>query len=555
MKRTNPFDALRSLSRRPPKTPEKAGKSIQKEGEPYAEEVIYQQRDIKFKEVLNSTLLENGTLLIRLDHNEEFVFKGAVLIAAVYGHFDILGFEFKPSPNGLEYVPVYSPSTNSFLTLRASPTQSEHDSSNSIGVTHNQKEVLIAVKSLKNGIFDLESQAPIFRHIFSINKTESEIPFFYPLDANDNNPYHLKGEIEQALNNIKGLVHCIVGPVNSGKSNLSRYFSNVLLKKHNRVVYFDCDLGQPELQPSGTISLTIISKPLLGPPFSHTQIAPFRCLFIGAASAKQDPDGYMSGLIELISVYYRDLSDLPLVVNTSGWVKGVGYDLLMHLITALKPDNLILLDQYDNLNANALVSNVDKHVTLIRVDAVRDDQRVKLNAQDQRNLVLTSYFHHKGSDWDFSETLSSQAPFQVPMSILKVKFLHEEVPFSQSHYALNGTLVGLVVDSTRYHQPHSKQSLGFIPTHTPLLQNCVGIGLIRAIDLEKGLVYILSSVPLEEIKLVNLLLRGSLDFPIALSTQGYLREKLPYTTFNELSGLASKELKNRHLGRKKGSNI
>jgi len=61
----------------------------------------------------------------------------------------------------------------------------------------------------------------------------------------------------------------LAGYKNSGKSTLMRYFLNRCLKKWNRILVLDFDIGQSEFSISGCISAFVIDKPLLGPNYTH----------------------------------------------------------------------------------------------------------------------------------------------------------------------------------------------------------------------------------------------------------------------------------------------
>jgi polynucleotide 5'-kinase involved in rRNA processing len=113
----------------------------------------------------------------------------------------------------------------------------------------------------------------------------------------------------------------IIGPVNSGKSTTARYLTNLYLNNHDTVAYLDCDLGQPEFTPPGMVSLTMVKDPLLGPPCTHFKL-PKHSIFIGDTTPKRDPDAYITGLYKLVDVYRKECNGIPLVVNTSGWVRG-----------------------------------------------------------------------------------------------------------------------------------------------------------------------------------------------------------------------------------------
>jgi polynucleotide 5'-hydroxyl-kinase GRC3/NOL9 len=116
--------------------------------------------------------------------------------------------------------------------------------------------------------------------------------------------------------------------------------------------------------------------------------------------------------------------------------------------------------------------------------------------------------------------------------------------------ALNGSVIGLVIDQQTYFSK-GDGSFGFIPSFTPTKGNCVGLGLVRAIDLDNQCFYILTPVEFKVLKKVNLFLRGPLELPVALMTHGYDRSHVPFTTFVGAEGVGSVAHKNRHLGRKK----
>jgi polynucleotide 5'-hydroxyl-kinase GRC3/NOL9 len=310
----------------------------------------------------------------------------------------------------------------------------------------------------------------------------------------------------------------------------------------------DCDLGQPELSVTGMVSLHIVDQPLLGPPFTHFRNS-FRSFYLGVTSPKGNPDEYLKALIDLLTIYRRELSHLPLLVNTCGWTKGIGYDILSHFLEILNPTDLVFMDQGDRTIG---FSNLPQSVKLHSFMAVQDQhlQKMKLNSADQRSLQLTSYFFQHHHRWDFSHSLCEKTPYRVHWSQFRVLFLHDEVPFSQALYALNGTIVGLAIDSN--HQPSKdSESLHFLPCNSSVEHNCVGLGFVRSIDPQTQTFYILTPIPTKLLEKVNLIIRGSIECPSAMFTHGYGRAHVPYTTFMNAEGVGSVALKNRHLGRKK----
>ncbi|KAJ2741276.1 Polynucleotide 5'-hydroxyl-kinase grc3 [Coemansia sp. BCRC 34301] len=167
-------------------------------------------------------------------------------------------------------------------------------------------------------------------------------------------------------------VYVIAGTQGQGKSTFSRLLLNRLISRYGRVFYMETDLGQSELTPAGALTLSMLTDPLLGPPFTHAGlIEAFHGVFMGVTTPKNDPDRYVAA-IKRLTAAYRDFvatarmqralassngdkpayassaADLnrqviPLVVNTQGWLKGLGLDLHYSLCETVKPTNYIQL--------------------------------------------------------------------------------------------------------------------------------------------------------------------------------------------------------------------
>ena len=76
------------------------------------------------------------------------------------------------------------------------------------------------------------------------------------------------------------------------------------------------------------MSLTLLEKPLFGPPHLHMQ-QPTRCHFIGDLSPQGNPLHFLSSVRSLYDWYWNHAGTKqqgntvrpPLVVNTHGWIK------------------------------------------------------------------------------------------------------------------------------------------------------------------------------------------------------------------------------------------
>lgn len=114
----------------------------------------------------------------------------------------------------------------------------------------------------------------------------------------------------------------VCGRQNTGKSSLLRVVANTFLNVCTEVLYLDCDPGQCEFTPAATVSLTRVTKPLLGPPFTHVQ-TPLKAFFVGHVSPGNQPDAYSEAVQSLVEYACQVAPpEVPLLVNTMGWVNG-----------------------------------------------------------------------------------------------------------------------------------------------------------------------------------------------------------------------------------------
>ncbi|KAL5699252.1 hypothetical protein ACHQM5_030182 [Ranunculus cassubicifolius] len=339
----------------------------------------------------------------------------------------------------------------------------------------------------------------------------------------------------------------ICGPKNSGKTTFSRLLVNMLLQRKPR--------------PKGCHSLQIFQR------LEHLQckkvfylLVSFRCIFFGDLSSKRDPEIYLKNIISLydyfLSRYHISKNDeienprkrkrksmLPLVINTPGWVKGTGYDLLVSMMRYISPTHVVQLRitlQNKNLPSGAFWLEEQKHehegFNLMEIYSARENsfgqsELIPKNAKHMRDLRMREYFQQIFPSKNIGSSLKelvyalcSHPPYQVPISSVKITHLHEEVPSSEIHRGLNATIVGLAVSSKGL-------------TGDEVTPWCVGLGIVRAINLSRDLLYILTPVPHTDLVDVDLLLQGFLEIPTGwLEVQGC---RSPYISENVLAFLGT----------------
>nr|6OF2_B Chain B, CLP1_P domain-containing protein [Thermochaetoides thermophila DSM 1495]6OF2_E Chain E, CLP1_P domain-containing protein [Thermochaetoides thermophila DSM 1495]6OF3_B Chain B, CLP1_P domain-containing protein [Thermochaetoides thermophila DSM 1495]6OF3_E Chain E, CLP1_P domain-containing protein [Thermochaetoides thermophila DSM 1495]6OF4_B Chain B, CLP1_P domain-containing protein [Thermochaetoides thermophila DSM 1495]6OF4_E Chain E, CLP1_P domain-containing protein [Thermochaeto len=161
----------------------------------------------------------------------------------------------------------------------------------------------------------------------------------------------------------------ICGPKSSGKSTFGRLLTNRLMtdraghksRSWKPVMVLDLDPGQPEFSPPGVVSLTKLRRPNLAPPFCHPGLSfgekgldggnegmtTVRMHAIASVTPALDPAHFIACARDLFAYYRRSASqeNIPLVVNTPGWIQGTGLDLLAELIAVLRPTEVLYMSE------------------------------------------------------------------------------------------------------------------------------------------------------------------------------------------------------------------
>lgn len=108
----------------------------------------------------------------------------------------------------------------------------------------------------------------------------------------------------------------------------------------------DTDLGQAELSMAGFVAGSALSAPIFGPPWLQQavrpDVRPQVQVFLGDASPQGDPAGYLDAVAQVTAGMAADVST-PVVLNTHGWVRGTGLELVVEALEVLAPTHVIVL--------------------------------------------------------------------------------------------------------------------------------------------------------------------------------------------------------------------
>ena len=402
----------------------------------------------------------------------------------------------------------------------------------------------------------------------------------------------------------------VCGGKGVGKSTFARLVINGILSRQegSTVLYLDTDLGQGEVGTPGIVSLAHLTVPLLGPPFTHmsphqarergvpapgTGNAVVYSVYLGDASPRNDPEGYVAAVAHVLARAKEMItassagksSEKPvLVVNTCGWVTGMGLEMLLQILRDAGPSDVVEIRGkgkargIDLATAFAQSSGGEGQgsiggarggggaarrsatttttttnaptkslpFALHSVDAWASSMPKALAVPaDLRALRLETYFEQYvlGSNalhasLSLAARVARTRPFAVPFSSIALRVLNSSASSSMSAadvlMAMNGSIVGLcfdenlVLDDGRGKGDHDEgakagtaaergasqavvQSLPAVLPFTPLCC-CVGIGVVRSVNADRGELYILApTAPGSALPKINLLMYGSME--------------------------------------------
>lgn len=179
--------------------------------------------------------------------------------------------------------------------------------------------------------------------------------------------------------------------------------------------------------------------------------------------------------------------------------------------------------------------------------------QIQISAKQMRDLLLMKYFECDRIP------LSHRSPYKVKWNNIRIRFLFDEVLCSMALYSLNGVLVGLCSDPSKYKLVCSQKSTEINDLHPKFLSStpiceCIGLGIIRAIDPSQHLFYITTPVPLKDLVRVNTIMKGEIEIPTLALLEGGVMNA-PYLCSNALaitdgSGAAPMNKKRQNVPRK-----
>lgn len=528
---------------------------------------------------------ENRTVLV-MQKDQTLCFRGKCLLTCLYGRVEVMGFTIE---EGQQSYSLFSPASHCPLSIRGLESiralESRNEASHILqkylpqasrkkllkSITTNSSIILL--EPIETPMTRFLSSFPDLSELFNLPMTELmsavlDTPLnglgMIPLDSYVEG-LKMSKSYRHALNTLVSVckgdidgcpVILVCGTKNVGKSTFIRVLINTLLNYTASVEYLEGDLGQTEFTPAGCLSLLTVREPLLGPPFTHQQ-TPDHMIYYGQSSCNSDLDRYVESLK---SLWCRrsQTREAPIIINTMGWVKGFGFKLLVDMIRffpvshvvqlshsgvnqcpALTPDFLRTANGFqthppaqtalDEFTESHSPPRIYSHISIqAEFQGVGSQGTAKhQRSNEQRNLSLLAYLSQlQCPDPGPVRPLHSLTPYQVPHTAIALGVTHCDVVPSHVFHASSGSLVGLCCLAEKV---ASKGGPVFL-SQAPICP-CVGFGLLRGIDMARGLYFLLTPVDPSVLRKVNCLLLGAISMPSCIFiTQPGIDGEMPYIT-------------------------
>ncbi len=174
----------------------------------------------------------------------------------------------------------------------------------------------------------------------------------------------------------------VIGPVESGKTTLSAFIANTLIRNNIKVGIIDADVGQEDIAIPTTVALAIPKDKFIW----QRDLEPTEIRFVGCIAPQYCQESILFAVKDLVdSAYARGLE--AIVVNTDGWLNT--YAALVHKLTLirwLRPTHVVVLD---NDIYNHLIKSLPSNIKVI--NAPKPIKVRERNREERRGLRSEAY--------------------------------------------------------------------------------------------------------------------------------------------------------------------
>ncbi|CAD5206146.1 unnamed protein product [Bursaphelenchus okinawaensis] len=326
----------------------------------------------------------------------------------------------------------------------------------------------------------------------------------------------------------------LTGPKGVGKSTICRYLINRFIQLGRPLYLLDTDMGQAEMTPMGCFSITRITKPIFSLPFLHQPLHfGDGCLYMGTLSPGNNPAHFRQLMHYQVHRFIADAEpNAILMINTMGWIEQLGRQLNLELIETVKPTAILNLHGTTSFNlVDYRIPQFTNIFDYIPPSRANLKPSLQITPPQWRDLTMTGYLANVLDDERFGKpsvnrTLANVMARQVSFGNIGI-YIHPERDRIAENLVLNVLNCSVVAlcsmmypggedgeaNKLEVHRVNNNIDLPAIlypmnPENPPLLK-CYGYGLIRSISPELKRYYLVTPLPDEICRKVDIFALGS----------------------------------------------
>lgn len=377
-------------------------------------------------------IYNNDNIIIGLQNNDLLVIKGQYNLSLLFGTLIIDSYILNDNSKSLI---INASNLNSLPCLKSLNNSTKFNSK----YFTNSFSCIIKLSNFNDNMQDLQNLYPHLKNLYSFDNTNINYTFSILTKPEQNKIaislseswiYHLNNLSSNLINNLNTLPLnlLIIGNKNTGKSTFLKLLANSLLsnntlKKDNKKIIqiLDIDPGQPEFCLPGCICLTKINYPLIGTIQSfnlsndnnNNNIVNNSIIkYYGFTSPNIQPLNYFNQLNDLIDKINNSKNTITLI-NSPGWVKGFGTEIISNLNNSLNLNYLIQLSNdskdLDLINDLNWDKNKTKILKLPSINSLNNYSPTVI-----RNFKLLSYIHYDFNLKNFNfNPLIFNSPYRI----------------------------------------------------------------------------------------------------------------------------------------------
>ena len=302
---------------------------------------------------------------------------------------------------------------------------------------------------------------------------------------------------QAAANASRGPVVVVCGPVDVGKSSLTRLLVNYAVRAGHAPLLVDVDVGQNCISVPGSVAATTVEQPI---PIDSAEALTVKAPLVhyyahGTPNQQELYKHFLNALSATITKRFAASATSRTsgaIINTAGWVDGGGYEVLVHIANAFHAD-VIMAVGHERLYADL---KADARITASVVKLAKSGGVVGRTGPARaaaRNKAVREYFygpagdlcpHQKTFGWREVSVWRVGGGPAAPASALPIG-----APRMVDPNALQKVTVGLEL-------LHAVMAVSYSTEASTLMQkNVAGFVFVSAVDAQKKTLTLLTPAP------------------------------------------------------------